>query len=84
MVNKCRAYDSPYMTVGNAGQKQVSSTTRLLSWKFALCPLSFPFKRSAKVLTPWSSHFLRKVLLDDARAAVSSFRGNGERISRER
>lgn len=36
------------------------------------------------VKAPCSSRSLRKVLLDDAWANVSSFRGNGERIGRKR
>lgn len=36
------------------------------------------------VKAPCSSRFLRKVLLDDTWAEVSSFRGNGERIGRKR
>lgn len=36
------------------------------------------------VKAPCSSRSLRKVLLDDAWADVSSFRGNGERIGRKR
>lgn len=52
--------------------------------EICLVPIVLLFKRSAKALTPCSSHFLRKVLLDDTCGRVSSFRGNGERISRGR
>lgn len=52
--------------------------------EICLVLIVFLFKRSAKALTPCFSHFLRKVLLDDTWARVSSFRGNGERISRGR
>lgn len=45
-----------------------------LSWAHCLTP------KSVKALAPCSSHFLRKVQLDDTWAEVSGFRGNGERI----
>lgn len=80
--NKCGAYDSPYVTAGRTGQSRVFSTTQLLSLEICLVLIVSLFKRSVKALTPCSSRFLRKVLLDDTWAEVSSFRGNGERIGK--
>lgn len=77
--NKCRAYDSPYVTVERTGQRRVFSTTQLPRWKFVSTRLT-----PQSVEAPCSSRFLRKVLLDDTWALVSSFRGNGKRIGRER
>lgn len=42
--NKCWAYNSPYVTVGRTGQRQVFSTTQLLRWKFVLTWLSYSLK----------------------------------------
>ena len=81
--NKCSAYDSPYVTEGMIGQRRVFSTTQLLcleilSWAHCLT------LESVKAFAPCSSRFLRKVPLDDTWARVSCFRGNGERIGKER
>lgn len=66
---------------GRIGQRQVCFQAQL---EICLASIVTLLKRSVKARAPCSSHFLRRVLLDDTWPAVSSFRGNAERISRGR